>query len=86
MNDIKLNIWQKEKDSEELFIEIEKINKSNQSFNLNEIKNSFNKIKNDYIWRYKNISFAKEKEKECFRTIVNEISQTTFNKNDFYIS
>ena len=86
MNDFKLNILPKEKDIEELFREIEKINKSNQSFNLNEIKNSLIKIKNEYKWKYKNIFLAKEKEREYFKTIINKISQTTLNKYDFYIS
>ena len=85
MKNFKLNT--KEKDIENLFREIEKNNKNNQSFNLLEIKNIFIKIKNEYIWRYKNIYFEKEEEIEYFRTIIYEISQTTFNnKYEFYIS
>ena len=85
MKNFKLNT--KEKDIENLFREIEKTNKNNQSFNLLEIKNIFIEIKKEYISRYKNIYFAKEKEIEYFKTIIYEISQTTFiNKYDFYIS
>ena len=78
MNEDKLNILSKEKDIEELFKEIEKINKSYSSFNLEKIKEIFIKIKNEYICKYKNKNFfPKEKEKEYFSTIINNISHTT---------
>ena len=86
MNEFKLNVLPKEKDIEELFKEIEKINKSYSSLNLYKIKNIFIKIKNEYICAYKNISFPKEKERAYFKTKINDISQTTNDKNDFYIS
>ena len=49
MNEFKLNVLPKEKDIEELFKEIEKINKSYSSLNLYKIKNIFIKIKNEWI-------------------------------------
>ena len=86
MNELQLNFLPKEKDIEELFREIENINKSNKSFNLHKIKNLFIKIKNEYLCKYKNDFFPKEKEREYFRTIIKNISQTTNDKFDFYIS
>ena len=81
-----MSIPEKEKDIEELFKEIGKINKDNHSFKLDDIKKMLIKIKNEYIWRYKNIFFEKEKEREYFRIMINELSYTTFNKYDYYIS
>ena len=86
MNHFNFNIAKKEKDVEELFKEIDKINKSNQSFNLREIKDIFFKIKNEYNSKYKNIFFINENETEFFLNKVHEISPKKFNKYDFYIS
>ena len=86
MNHFNFNIVKKEKDVEELFKEIDKINKSNQSFNLWEIKDIFFKIKNEYNSKYKNIFFINENETEFFLNKVHEISPKKFNKYDFYIS
>ena len=86
MNHFNFNIVKKEKDVEELFKEIDKINKSNQSFNLREIKDIFFKIKNEYNSKYKNIFFINENETEFFLNKVHEISPKKFNKYDFYIS
>ena len=84
MNELQLNAFSKEKDIEELFREIENINKNNN--NLHKIKNIFIKIKNEYICKYKNDFFSKEKEREYFRTIIDNIYETSNNKFDFYIS
>ena len=86
MNELQLNVLSKEKDIEELFKEIENINKSNNSFNLHKIKNIFIKIKNEYICKYKNVFFPKDKEKKYFSTIIDNIYEKTTNKFDFYIS
>ena len=84
MNELQFNAFSKEKDIEELFREIENINKNNN--NLHKIKNIFIKIKNKYICKYKNDFFSKEKEREYFRTIIDNIYETSNNKFDFYIS
>ena len=84
MNELQFNAFSKEKDIEELFREIENINKNNN--NLHKIKNIFIKIKNEYICKYKNDFFSKEKEREYFRTIIDNIYETSNNKFDFYIS
>ena len=85
MNELQFNVFSKEKDIEELFREIENINKNNN--NLHKIKNIFIKIKNKYICKYKNDFFSKEKEREYFRTIIDNIyEKTSNNKFDFYIS
>ena len=85
MNELQFNAFSKEKDIEELFREIENINKNNN--NLHKIKNIFIKIKNEYICKYKNDFFSKEKEREYFRTIIDNIyEKTSNNKFDFYIS
>jgi len=86
MSEFQLPAIPKEKDAEELFNEIDKINKNYRSFDIFEIKNILFKIKNEYIWNYKNIFLSKEKEIEYFTTIINEILKTKFNKYDFYIS
>ena len=84
MNELQLNAFSKEKDIEELFSEIDNINKNNNK--LHKIKNIFIKIKNEYICKYKNDFFSKEKEREYFRTIIDNIYETSNNKFDFYIS
>ena len=86
MSEFQLPAIPKEKDVEELFNEIDKINKNYGSFDIFEIKNILFKIKNEYILNYKNIFLSKEKEIEYFTTIINEILKTKFNKYDFYIS
>ena len=64
MSEFQLPAIPKEKDAEELFNEIDKINKNYRSFDIFEIKNILFKIKNEYIWNYKNIFLSKEKEIE----------------------
>ena len=86
MNNFTLNIFPKEKDAEELFIEIEKINKDNQLSNLLEMKNIFIKIKNDYISNYKNIFISKEIEKKFFTSKIYELLKLKNNKQNFYTS
>lgn len=85
MNKFELNIDSREKNVEELYREIERLNKNNKIININEIKSIFIKIQNKYKF-YENKFIEKEKEEFYLKYRINEIIKENDNQCDFYIS
>ena len=84
MNKFEFNLDSREKNIEELYREIWKLNKNNKNANINEIKSIFIQIQNEYKF-YENKYFSRETEEEYLRNRINKIMKENNGKYDFYV-